>query len=210
VVDAIEAFRRRVASAVDVDGNLAFEFGSVVSPDGSTFFRGPVLNPDGTCCFDPGTWNDKITTLGLVWVGSQSGGLTSYSKLRYGGTSFVRDLHVGVPDPDRPDHVLGEMTPYATTYWYYDQGWKAAEAYEGPVSLHLRTSLDSPLCATGDGCCGLLTNSSFNERSVATTGWQLRIPVADLTAIDLNSLEDIELWVCHDLYSRPIRFDEEQ
>jgi hypothetical protein len=195
---------------VDIDGNLVLDFGTVVSPDGSTFFRGPILNPDGSCCFDPGTWNDKIQTLGMVWVGSLSGGQTSYSKLRYGGTSFVRDLHVGVPDPGRPDHVLGEMTAYTTTYWYYDDGWKAAKAYEGPVALYLKTSGDPPLCSTGGGCCGALTNTSFNERSVAATDWELRIPEADLDLIDLNSLEDVELWVCHELYSRPIRRAEEQ
>jgi hypothetical protein len=203
VVDAIEAFRRRVVSAVDVAGNLALEFGTLVSPDGSSFFRGPALNPDGSCCFDPGTWNDKIRRLEMVWVGSEDDTQSVSSKLRYGGTSFVRDLHVGYPDPERPDQIVGEMTAYATTWWYFDNGWKASP-YEMDVGVYLKASGDPPLCSTGSGCCGALNNTSFNERSVATTGWQLRISQGALGEIDdLNSVEDIELWVCHDLYPRP-------
>jgi hypothetical protein len=124
--------------------------------------------------------------------------------LIYAGTSFVRNDEAGQFDPVRPDHIEDEMTAYATRHWYkIGDDWRMKEGYRGSVNLLERSPTDPrPV----DADCNIdlgqgMTWDLFQERSVAATGWRLSVTDAQ-SLIDFDTVEDIEVWMCHLAYTR--------
>ena len=114
--------------------------------------------------------------------------------LTYGGTSFIRNLIVGKYDPGQPDHLVDEMTAYSTRRWYFSP---AQDVFTSEEAQSTSASMQQSMTA------GMQPTSTevdvFNERSVATSGWQLTIPttVSGTPVLSVDELNDIEIWFKH-------------
>jgi FG-GAP repeat len=197
-VDATQAFRdrlRTIENASDPNNSyIDLTFSTVRQIPGKAFFEGPVFASDGTL-ISRGLCLDKIEWIKINLPGPHTfGGSYLQGTLSYGGTSFIRDLLVGTYDPTRPDRLLNEMTAYSTRRWYYspvEDTFTSEEAQTNSVSMQLSTQ------------AGVVPSSTeidvFNERSVATSGWNLTIPltVAGTPVLLIDQLDDIEIWFKH-------------
>jgi hypothetical protein len=206
-IGALEAFRQRLLQSVE-NGQLNLDFSTVVNPPASNFFRGAVWSwneqTQQWVLISDGLWNDKITTLDIVLVGPGYRGARVAADLTYAGTSFVRNDEPGQFDPARPDHIEGEMTAYTTRHWYkIGDDWRMKEGYKGGINLlEIPPTDPRPQDADCDIELGLgMTWDLFQERSVAATGWRLSVTDAQ-SFIDFDTLEDIEVWMCHLAHTR--------
>lgn len=198
---AMIAFRRQLEKLRDGDGNILLEFSTVREKAGTNFFRGPRYSTTGTL-ISKGTFLDKIEYLTVALPGSHTtAGTELAGQIKYGGTSFIRNLAVGtVPNPNRPDLVVGEMTAYSTRYWYYDGGlnaWQFTDGLSLPVTMKKSANPNVPP--------SVAQVNGFRERSVAATGWQLIIPTDDLgvPVLNINQLNDVEIYFYHYSFARP-------
>ena len=198
---ALVAFRRQLESMRDADGNIILNFSTVREKAGTNFFRGPRYSASGTL-ISKGTFLDKIEYLTVALPGSHTTiGTELAGLIKYGGTSFIRNQAVGtVPDPNRPDRVVGEMTAYSTRYWYYDgdiDAWQFSDGLSLPVTMKKSANPNIPP--------SVAQVNGFRERSVAATGWQLLIPTEDLgkPVLSINELNDIEIYFYHYSFARP-------
>ena len=178
---------------------IELEFNTVRQVPGGSFFLGPTFDSAGNV-HRKGLYLNKINWLGIRLRGNhstdralQTGSLTG--SLTYGGTSFVRNARVGQRDPDRPDRLRNEMTAYSTRYWFYAQGWMFRDAYtDNAVQMQFTND------PRGDaGPPTVFQNRKFIERSVATTGWILTVPLkqGDVDLLLLEELDDIEIYFYH-------------
>ena len=95
--------------------------------------------------------------------------------------------------------MTNEMTAYNTRYWYFHAPtatWEFSEALTSPVTMTLTN--DSKVLTS------VVQIDVFKERSVATTGWVLRIPTQDLgvPVLSIDELDDVELGFYHYAVSR--------
>ncbi len=213
-VDAIEAFRRRLADYVDANGVIHLRFSTVRHLPNSTFFKGPDLT-------GPGLYLDKIKWIKIRLPGAHT--TTNFpnsnpviGSMTYGGTSYIRNESPGTVDPNRPDRILGEMTPYSTRFWFNKAptsnppdpgGWRATDAYTADGVPMLKVSNTEPRqdgsAANPDVLPSVAQIDTFQERSVATTGWELRLPIAvksggdTFVVLRINELDDIEIYFYH-------------
>lgn len=212
-VDAIEAFRRHLQRAQDALGQIRLDFSTVRQIPGGSFFRGPRFLANGQV--DPlqkGLYLDKIRWIKIRLPGGHTTPRSTVNaSLTYGGISYLRNPTVGTLDPQRPDRLYGEMTPYSTRYWYFGSqptaGWRFQEALSATVSL-LKADRNNPRLDGGPGQIDVLPSvqqiDTFKERSVAATGWRLIIPTVDLgtTVLRIDELDDIELYFYHYAFER--------
>ena len=198
---AMVAFRRHLEQLMDGEGNIVLDFSTVREIPGGTFFRGPRFTAGGTL-ISKGLYLDKIKWIKVSLPGSHTTtGTQLAGQMTYGGTSFIRGQNVGsVPDPQHPDHVVGEMTAYSTRYWYFDgllDAWQSNEGLSLPVNMQKSFNPQvPPTVAEVNG---------FRERSVAATGWRLIVPTVDInvSVLDVDELNDIELYFYHYAVARP-------
>ena len=115
--------------------------------------------------------------------------------------SYLRDQNVGMP-LGRADHVVGEMTPFPTRYWYFDAqtgSWKFNDGLSTPVLLEKQPNPKQPPST--------LEIDIFKERSVAATEWKLTVFTKDastgLQLLNVDEADDIEMYVYHHAYTRP-------
>jgi hypothetical protein len=200
VIPAIEAFHRKLRQLQDADGNIVLDLSTVRELPGGTFFRGPRFS--GTTLISKGLYLDKIKWLKIALPGTHPAGRTQLTgTLTYAGTSVLRNMEMGVvTDPARPDLVSGETTAYPTRYWFFhapSDAWRSSEGLSAPVQMQLTSDPRVPPTVT--------EIDVFKERSVATTDWKLVIPTTDLgtTVLDINNLNDIELYFYHNAVVRP-------
>jgi len=213
-VDAIEAFRRRLARSKDVDGVIRLRFSTVRQLPNSSFFKGPDLTGIGL-------YLDKIRWLKIRLPGTHSttnfpNSNPAIGSMTYGGTSFVRNQSPGFTDPEHPDRLTQEMTAYSTRYWYKKApttvppdpgGWRSQEAFTADGLPMLKVS---NLEQRRDGAPGnpdVLPSVDqvdvFKERSVAASGWQINLPTevssgGDVfTVLRVEELDDIEIYFYH-------------
>lgn len=198
---AMVAFRRYLEQVMDEDGNIILDFSTVREIPGGTFFRGPRFSAGGTL-ISKGLFLDKIKWLKVSLPGSHTTtGTQLAGQLTYGGTSLIRTQNVGtVPDPNHPDHVVGEMQAYSTRYWYFDgvlDAWQSSEGLSLPVTMQKSFNPQIPP--------SVAEVNGFRERSVAATGWRLIIPTVDISVpvLDIQQLNDIELYFYHYAVARP-------
>lgn len=198
MVDARTAFRSRLRNAMDAGGIIALNFSTVLQLPGGMFFLGPVYDSTGTLR-SAGTYLDKIESVMVNVPGAHSGVEPRVrGELSYGGVSFVRDQTPGVALA--PNHVIGEMTPYPTRYWYFDSqsvSWKYREAMSVPISLLKQTT--PKFDTVGQEI------TAFQERSVAATDWTLTIFSIDggVQLLNVDEVDDIEIRFKHKATNRP-------
>ena len=200
-LDAISHFRTNLLRSVETisgGSQIVLRFDTVRQLPGSTFFVGPSFSLDGNL-ISPGRFLDKIG-----WVKIQLLGPTNRTQLAgtltYGGSSFVRNINPGHLAPGRPDQLLDEMTPYSTRYWFFDpvrQQWNSTEGMIlSGVPMEVMSDPNIPPTVS--------QIEELKERSVAATGWVLRIPVVDhgVPVLSINELNDIRLYIYHYSVSR--------
>lgn len=152
--------------------------------------------------FSRNNWLDKIKYMRVRVIGASSTGLHSILQgyLKYGGTSFIRNMERGVPDPERPDRYLNEMTCYSTRYWYWKNdvlGWQSKDALGASIALEVSSDPDVPPTVK--------EIDVFKERSVATSEWTLYLPLEDENhnpVIDTSEITDIEIHFYYYWYNR--------
>ncbi len=211
---ATEVFQARLEQALDDDtGVISLPFSTFVD-NGQTFFRGPRRDPDDiNDVLSRGQYLDKIVWLKVNLLGDFSG--TSEERvsgaLSYAGGSYVRNARVGtIPDPARPDVIVGEFSYWPSKYWFFDAGAPSADP---PISARWRSSLeqtteislnlsDEPRPELTDS---VLQIDVFKERSVACDGWLLRIFSHNgaETVVTPDQIEDIEILFYHVSKDRP-------
>ncbi|HVR35511.1 MAG TPA: hypothetical protein VMS21_06625 [Methylomirabilota bacterium] len=193
-VGAIEAFRSRLRQMQDASGTIRLEFSTVREIPGGTFFRGPRFSATGQV-LSRGLFLDKINWLKINLPGDHTLGRSQLSgELSYGGSSFIRNFDVGIPDPDRADRIRDELTAFSTRFWFFHAPsgtWRFNEALSSPVTMQLNADPRTPPTVQ--------EIEVFKERSVAASGWVLRIQTSDLgqPVLDLDELDDVELYFYH-------------
>ncbi len=199
-IDALEAFRRHLARLQDSQGNIYLDFSTVREIPGGTFFRGPRYDSAGNL-ISSGLFLDKIIWLKINLPGTHSVSNTQLTgELSLGGTAYVRNFDVGQRDPDRPDRIAGEMTAYSSRYWFFhapsDQ-WRFEDVLSAPVPMQLSSDPRVPP--------SVQEIEVFKERSVAASQWRLVLPTRDagVTVLNLEELDDIELFFFHSAVVRP-------
>lgn len=194
--DAVTAFRAYLRQNTDSAGVLTLPF-STVRSDG-TFFTGPIFEADGSMA-TPGLWNDKIYWITVSIPGDYPEGVDDavLGALSYGGTSFVRNQFAGTSDPERPDRLGDEMTAWSTRYWFKRDGvWQFKEDQLATISINI---IDNPLQPVSVNQINV-----FKERSVAATGWTLKIFLSEggQQKIDIDDINDVELYFYHQAKNR--------
>jgi hypothetical protein len=197
-VSALQAFHDRLRLLVNnSDPNNSYidlHFSTVRQIPGQAFFLGPVFTTNGTVV-SRGLALDKIKWIKINLPGPHTlGGTYLSGNLTYGGTSFIRNLKVGTYDLAQPDHLINEMTAYSTRRYYFsmnDDKFLSEDALVVPVSMDLNTPAGHAPTAT--------RIDSFDERSVATSDWELTIPitVTGIPKLSIDELDDIEIWFNH-------------
>jgi hypothetical protein len=198
-VGAVQAFRSRLRQLQDESGNIRLRFSTVREIPGGSFFRGPRFSASGQPQ-DKGLFLDKIRWIKINLPGAHTLGRTQLSgNLTYGGTSFIRNFDVGVPDPQRPDRLRDELTAFTTRFWFFHApsgSWRFNEALSSPVNMQLDLDPRTPPTVQ--------EIDIFKERSVATSGWVLVIPTRDQgqDVLNIDELDDVELYFYHYAVSR--------
>lgn len=195
LVSAKQAFRdrlRQLQNNADPQKSVELRFSTVRQIPGKSFFQGPVFGTNGVN-YSRGLCLDKIQWIKINLPGAV-GGSTLQGTLTYGGTSFIRNLVVGTFDPAQPDHLLNEMTAYSTRHWYFSPDEDVFTSEEAqPTSATMQLSTQAGVAPT------MGEIDAFNERSVATSDWELRIPTTDsgTQLLNIDQLDDIEIWFRH-------------
>jgi hypothetical protein len=201
LLTATDAFRSYLRTKMDAIGNIKLTFSTRREIPGGTFYRGPRYDEDRNV-LSAGLFLDKIKWLKINLPGSHSLGRTQLAgELSYGGTGFIRNFDVGTFLPNRPDRLQNEETAYSTRYWHFhapSAKWRFSEALSSPVTMRLSSDPRVPPTVQ--------EIDIFKERSVATTGWDLTVPTEDLgvPVLDINELDDIELYFYHYAVSRQL------
>ena len=199
-LDALSMFRTNLLRRLDGSGNnqwFDLEFSTVRQIPGGFFFVGPIFNESGGV-ESKGRFLDKIDYLQIRLPGNHTLGRPQLAgNLTYGGVSFIRNFNVGTFDPERPDRLRDEMTPYSTRYWFYDptpgqMRWRFTEGLTiENVEMELSEDPRIPPSVT--------RIEEFKERSVAATGWKLRVPTISLgqQVLRISELNDVEIYFHH-------------
>lgn len=190
--------RRLLERGRDQFGNVVIPFNTfTLQKDG--FFSGAVYNPDGSLLLE-GRFLDKIDSIRINVIGSHPAGQTRDAKISYGGTSYIRSRRplCDIPPAFQRRRIPGEMTPYPVRFFFTpDSGatWESRSEVTGTILLWFSNGS----WRDGAGEINFPNNpgiefKGLRQRSVAAAEWELTIPAA---SIDLNLLDDIELWVSH-------------
>ncbi len=160
-----------------------------------------AFEPESGNFFSQNRWLEKIKYLRIKVLGGAVSGNEAIREgyLVYGGTSFIRNMDRGYPDPNDPMQIIDEMTSYSTRYWYRhpNLGWQSEEAFESPISVQIANDPDIPW--------SVLQNDIFQEYSVATSKWELYLPVSSssgLPLIDMDFVTDVQIHFYFYWYAR--------
>jgi hypothetical protein len=198
MVTATELFRRKLNRNRDTNGNIVINLNTfALRKDDGFFFLGPRYNNDGSV-LSAGKYLDKIEWVKFNLVGAHSPAVRD-ANLTYGGTCYLRNRVPPCIDINNPTSISGEYRVFPFLYFYtLDNGatWQTRKNQEDTVKLVFSQSSGEP----DSGVSGsTLENRFLKERSVAATDWVLTIPAA---TINLNTLEDLEIYVRHLFVSR--------
>ncbi len=179
-------------------GDIVLDFSTVLD-NGLSFFRGPRFSSDGNVT-SKGRYLDKINWMRINIPGSHSGSVDAVAgDLIQGGTQFIRNLDVGRPEGE-PNHHIAESAAWSTRFWYphdNEADWRFKEGLTASIVINLTDTNEDE--GTGN------TFDSFAERSVAATGWRLRIETQydGQTRLRIDECDDIEIYVNHRAENRP-------
>jgi hypothetical protein len=188
-VDALTAFRSYLKQLPRLRPDwgtnrevVRIEFDTV-----KTNFQGTFFSPD--------RWNEKINWIAIK-INAESGLDELSVWLEQSGVSFVRNEWRGeMPDPERPDLVIEEMTAYPVAYWYREtdpdtgaQYWTSKDSFGIPVNAAITRDPDAPIES--------YRKKEFHELPPAVSRWALEIPVVHASGaplLDLDRVSDIEI-----------------
>jgi len=222
-VNAITAFQRRLKQIRSNSNLIRLPFSTVRQNPGGTFFRGPkyledaegqfIRDPSGNrTLIDRGLWLDKIDWIKVRLPGDYPAEDIKTARLTYGGTSFIRNERLGMMvDPERPDRIADELTPYTTRYWFYtpSAGTAIQNASSKSVTIQYLKSAASRLEGNPQQVLPELNEvlkiNAFRERAVAASQWVLEIQTSDggVPLLNLDHVHDIEFGFVHTAAERP-------
>ena len=171
---------------------------SLASLNGRNFFRGPRFRFAGSSntVLNRGRYLDKIQSFQVTIPGTHTTGANSIpTTMKYSGTSFVRRKAVGQFQPGRPDRLSGEMDSFPTRVSNFESGiWKAG------TSL---TASPTALLINETPPAGQNVVDVFRERSVACSGWELRIVIKDgVPLLNIDEMDDVRIYFKHTAITR--------
>jgi hypothetical protein len=206
--DGIAEFRLYLSRQV-TNGSIVLNLNTVRQIVNETFFTGPTYLPDGSVdSSEPGCYLDKITRMMIRLPGGFATDTQVAGYLLYGGTSYIRNRTYGTNDPLHPDRIIGEMTPYSTRHWDYDaanNNWVFTDGLSAQIAMMMAPRTEPRLNGSTNNPDVLPSQyeiGEFQERSVATTGWVLQIPVTGANSVTLSNLDDIEIYFYHYSFDR--------
>ncbi|CAH6910444.1 conserved exported hypothetical protein [Vibrio chagasii] len=208
MLTADEAFTAKLTQLVKSSGDnrwVTVEFSTVKELPFSTFFQGPVAasKEDPTCLLYGGSYLDKIDGVSVnVLLNYDISGLPETKAfLTYGGNSYMRSSKPGQLTADGTG-IKDELIAYSTRFWKksIDGLWSSKSSFKQSMKANLFT--DSGYDSSGWRF--LNPTYSFNERSVAASGWRLSIQLSSNfgEAVEVEAIDDIELIVKHNFFTR--------
>jgi hypothetical protein len=206
--DGIDEFRLYLSRQV-TNGSIVLNLNTVRQIANETFFTGPTYLSDGSVDpSEPGCYLDKIKLMMIRLPGGFAADTQVAGYLRYGGTSYIRNRTYGTNDPLHPDRIIGEMTPYTTRHWDYDaanNNWVFTDGLSAQISMMMAPRTEPRPDGSINNTNALPSQyeiGEFQERSVATTGWVLQIPVTGGNSVTISNLDDIEIYFYHYSFDR--------
>ena len=206
LVDAVTAFRNHLKLNLNQeDSFLQLKFSTAREFPPTGLFLGPRFDSYGNI-IRRGIYADKIKKMRVVIRGDEVSAYDSISgtMVTYGGTSYIRKQRVGQQDADHPDRLANELTAYATRYWAYDSDADDFRSMEAQSLSNVSIQIEPTDVLSCDGSAGG-EFIGLAERSVATTGWELKIfidYISGVPVLDLDKIDDIELQICHEWAER--------
>lgn len=177
----------------DGSGNLVIKLNTVTLNKSSGFFYlGPTYSDDGSI-LTAGKHLDKIEWIKLNAVSSTQSAPVE-ADLRYGGTCYIRSAVPACFNPTNAFLLPNATRVFPFQYFYtLDNGvsFQAAEYQRDTVKLAFSPISREPEQNIPNS---IYENRFLKERSVATTDLRLTI---GKDRIDLDRLEDLELYVRH-------------
>ena len=204
--DGIGAFRLCLSRLV-TNGWIELDLNTVREVPHKSFFTGPTYLANGNVDpTKPGSYLDKIIWMKIRLPGAFARDEPVSGYLRYGGTSYIRNPTYGARDPQRADRIIGEMTPYSTRHWQHiNNNWVFTDGLNAQISMLMVPRTETRLDGNPNDPDVLPSANEidvFQERSVATTGWHLSIPVTGAGSVAISSLDDIEIYFYHWSHNR--------
>ncbi len=200
VVTPVELMRRELKRNADSEGNIIVRLDTfAMDRDDGFFFLGPEYRADGSV-LSAGKYLDKIEWVKLNAVSSEPTSVKSVV-LGYGGTCYIRNRVPPCYTSDDPFSLSGEYRRFPFRYFFtLDNGasWQSRPSQEDTVKLVISDESGEPEKGVADST---LENTFLKERSVATTNLILTIPNGTL---DIDALDDLEIYVSHLFVSRVI------
>jgi len=153
--------------------------------------------------FLPSRSLEKITYMGIKLLNASPTDPNQYyldGYLYYAGTAYVRNLKTGSVDPNRPDHLLNDVSFYPVRWWYEDPTdglWRSVDYFESYVPLQVTTA--------PSGASTSLQITAFKELSVAASRWTLYIALEDFNGnpiSNLSNITDIEVHFSFNWFNR--------
>jgi hypothetical protein len=209
-------FFRRLLTAKYTEagsGDLVIPFSTVFpnqAPDrvDGFFFRGATYDTAGTI-IDQGFWREKIEYVKVNIVASNAPATPSAygGALTYGGTTY---FHTRVPPrSDRTvaglaiDDAPGELLVAPFRFWqspdFSLNGFQASSQQVVPIGVAYARDSAFVSGTTPDNLSSSFQVNDFVGRSIATTGWILRIYRSQVNGIVVNAdnISDIEILVAY-------------
>ena len=147
---------------------------------------------EGGLFFSRDRWLEKINFMRVKVLNSGVGGQDSLipGRLKYGGTSWIRNFRPGSQSLSNPDRLMDEMTAYPVRHWYFDpelRSWQFNDALWSAISIQVAKDPDVPN--------SVYQINTFKEYSVAASDWTLLIALENngLPTMDLSKVTDVQI-----------------
>lgn len=201
-VTATELMRRKLDRNRDENGNIEIRINTfALDKRDGFFFLGPEYNNDGSV-FSAGKYLDKIDWIKLNAVTTEAQAVRT-ATISYAGTCYIRNRVPPCLDTSNPFELNNEYRRFPFRYFFtLDNGasWQTRRDQQDTVKLVLSPDAEEPEKGIADST---LENNFLQERSVATTDLIIRIQEDNL---DINQLEDFEIYINHLFVSREVPF----
>lgn len=211
-----EQYFRKVLTAryrESVSGDIVIPFSTVFpnqAPDriDGNFFRGATYNTAGTCT-DQGFWREKIEYVKVNVIATDAGSTpaTYNGVLSYGGTAY---FHTRVPPPSNRvpaglaiDDAPGELLCAPFRYWVSPDfslgGFQAVSRQVVPIGFAYGNASAFVSGTAPDNLSSNFQVNDFYGRSIATSGWELRLyrDQSNGARVNVDSIKDIEIIVAY-------------
>ena len=200
VVSTTEMMRRKLDRNRDQDGNFEIRLNTfALDKTDGFFFLGPKYNSDGSV-FSAGKYLDKIDWIKLNAVTTEAN-VVRTATISYAGTCYIRNRVPPCREIDNPFELTNEFRRFPFRYFFtLDNGvnWQNRQDQQDTVKMFMSPDAVEPEKGVANST---LENSFLKERSIAATDLIIRIHKDNL---DINQLEDFEIYINHLFVSREI------